>query len=130
MSRDPAVPARRNHGLRLTLAVALGLVFEILRGALVPPLAAVIALQLLALSGPRPTAKTVVGLFVIIAGASLFETMLAHRTPSGLLSEDMDFDNGERSEEHTTELQSLMRTSYAAFGSKNKKYNTQSHIIV
>lgn len=25
----------------------------------------------------------------------LFETMLAHRTPSGLLSEDLDFDNGE-----------------------------------
>src|SRR3546814_14678245 len=26
----------------------------------------------------------------------LFETMLGHRTPSGLLSEDMDFDDGER----------------------------------
>ncbi|MBB3268663.1 hypothetical protein FHW79_006338 [Azospirillum sp. OGB3] len=72
MFRDPASLERRNHGLRLAFAVALGLVFEILRGALVPPLAAVIALQLLALPGPRPTAKMVVGLFVVISGASLF----------------------------------------------------------
>ena len=66
MYPDPASLERRNHGLRLAFAVALGLVFEILRGALVPPLAAVIALQLLALPGPRPTAKMVVGFFVVI----------------------------------------------------------------
>jgi len=72
MFRDPTSLERRNHGLRLAFAVALGLVFEILRGVLVPPLAAVIALQLLALPGPRPTAKMVVGLFVVISGASLF----------------------------------------------------------
>ena len=72
MYPDPASLERRNHGLRLAFAVALGLVFEILRGALVPPLAAVIALQLLALPGSRPTAKMVVGFFVVIAGASLF----------------------------------------------------------
>ena len=72
MFRDPALLERRNHGLRLAFAVALGLVFEILRGALVPPLAAAIALQLLALPGPRPTTKMVVGLFVVVTGASLF----------------------------------------------------------
>ena len=33
MSRDPASRERRNHGLRLAFAVALGLVLEILRGA-------------------------------------------------------------------------------------------------
>src|SRR3546814_4700488 len=31
-----------------------------------------------------------------------------------------------RSEEHTSELQSLMRFSYAVFRLKKKKYNTQS----
>src|SRR5689334_19218921 len=72
MFRDSALRERRNHGLRLAFAVALGLVFEILRGALVPPLAAVIALQLLALPGPRPTAKMVLGFFVVIAATSLF----------------------------------------------------------
>jgi len=72
MFRDRASLERRNHGLRLAFAVALGLVFEILRGALVPPLAAVIALQLLALPGPRPTAKMVMGFFMVITGASLF----------------------------------------------------------
>ena len=65
MYPDPASLERRNHGLRLAFAVALGLVFEILRGALVPPLAAVIALQLLALPGSRPTAKMVAGFFVV-----------------------------------------------------------------
>src|SRR3546814_1481909 len=34
---------------------------------------------------------------------------------------------GGRSEEHTSELQSLMRTSYAVFCSKTKKTNTTSH---
>lgn len=72
MSRDLAILARRDQGLRLAFAVALGLVFEILRGALVPPLAAVIALQLLTLPGPRPTAKKAIGFFVVVAGATLF----------------------------------------------------------
>src|SRR3546814_10875203 len=34
-----------------------------------------------------------------------------------------------RSEEHTSELQSLMRISYAVFCLKKKKHQTQSHII-
>src|SRR3546814_4125698 len=35
-----------------------------------------------------------------------------------------------RSEEHTSELQSLMRISYAVFCLKKKKDNTQKHISV
>src|SRR3546814_10036963 len=34
-----------------------------------------------------------------------------------------------RSEEHTSELQSLMRTSYAVFCLKKKKVDTQNHVI-
>src|SRR3546814_9981738 len=34
---------------------------------------------------------------------------------------------GERSEEHTSELQSLMRISYAVFCLKKKKIGTQTH---
>src|SRR3546814_2789142 len=34
-----------------------------------------------------------------------------------------------RSEEHTSELQSLMRTSYAVFCLKKKKYRTTTHTI-
>src|SRR3546814_4790423 len=35
--------------------------------------------------------------------------------------------NGPRSEEHTSELQSLMRISYAVFCLKKKKYETKHH---
>src|SRR3546814_8734961 len=35
----------------------------------------------------------------------------------------------ERSEEHTSELQSLMRTSYAVFCLKKKKPNTNHHLL-
>src|SRR3546814_4694813 len=37
------------------------------------------------------------------------------------------FANGWRSEEHTSELQSLMRISYAVFCLKNKKRHTMKH---
>src|SRR3546814_7549094 len=37
---------------------------------------------------------------------------------------------GLRSEEHTSELQSLMRISYAVFCLKKKQYNTRKHIYV
>src|SRR3546814_1970193 len=53
-------------------------------------------------------------------------------TMSGLLParerevEDVAHDAGERSEEHTSELQSLMRISYAVFGLKKKKTNIKS----
>src|SRR3546814_9744002 len=58
------------------------------------------------------------------------------RTPDGaILASDMpalaergqvDVDHG-RSEEHTSELQSLMRISYAVFCLKNQTHNTQHH---
>src|SRR3546814_2091503 len=72
---------------------------------------------------------------------ALFGEMLERRTAAGLLSEDIDPITGElwgnypqtyslvgiincavlRSEEHTSELQSLMRISYAVFCLKKKK---------
>src|SRR3546814_10631198 len=38
----------------------------------------------------------------------------------------LDFELAERSEEHTSELQSLMRISYAVFCLKKKKYNKKT----
>src|SRR3546814_8408304 len=57
--------------------------------------------------------------------------------PKGVLARDLaelidylglkDFDlGGFRSEEHTSELQSLMRISYAVFCLKKKRYNTSN----
>src|SRR3546814_6951772 len=43
--------------------------------------------------------------------------------PAGYGQEPHRFQIGERSEEHTSELQSLMRISYAVFCLKNKKQN-------
>src|SRR3546814_8701983 len=36
---------------------------------------------------------------------------------------------GDRSEEHTSELQSLMRISYAVFGLKKKKHNSHQQTL-
>src|SRR3546814_6231980 len=47
----------------------------------------------------------------------------AHHGPEG----EVDAEASERSEEHTSELQSLMRISYAVFCLKNKK-NKRKHI--
>src|SRR3546814_1841516 len=46
--------------------------------------------------------------------------------PEGETSDRATADAG-RSEEHTSELQSLMRISYAVFCLKKKKYNTSEH---
>src|SRR3546814_10431898 len=51
--------------------------------------------------------------------------------PPIAVSFSMRDDNGERSEEHTSELQSLMRISYAVFCLKKKKskqHNIHKHI--
>src|SRR3546814_10920508 len=40
------------------------------------------------------------------------------------------FASGERSEEHTSELQSLMRTSYAVFCLKHKKQHNPSYQLI
>src|SRR3546814_10090418 len=76
----------------------------------------------------KPAAKTPVGALII--GAVLAETDL----PKGAFSilPCSNDDAGllvERSEEHTSELQSLMRISYAVFCLKKKKIQTKSTIM-
>src|SRR3546814_6978113 len=55
----------------------------------------------------------------IMAAAALFEPAVRHR--------HLAIDAGIRSEEHTSELQSLMRISYAVFCLKKKKKNKLIH---
>src|SRR6056297_416474 len=71
MSREPADAGTCNRALRLAFAVALGLTAEILRGALLPPLAPVIALQILALMQGPPAARMVGGLFGAVAASAV-----------------------------------------------------------
>lgn len=80
MSPEPASRIVLNHGLRMAFAVAVGLTFEIFRGAVLPPLASVIALQLLALPAPPPKAKMVLVLFGVMASASMFAYLVAALT--------------------------------------------------
>src|SRR3546814_1112419 len=62
-----------------------------------------------------------VGLLALLAhGISLFIQLIS---PSGL---HLDF----RSEEHTSELQSLMRISYAVFCLKKKRQHYPNHILI
>src|SRR3546814_4010430 len=51
------------------------------------------------------------------------------RRPCGCISSVLPADT-ERSEEHTSELQSLMRISYAVFCLKKKKKNTQHYYTI
>ncbi len=60
----------RNRALRLAFAVTFGLTFEVLRGAALPMLAPVIALQLLAGTMRPPPLATIIMLLAISAGAS------------------------------------------------------------
>src|SRR3546814_7909054 len=46
------------------------------------------------------------------------------------LALEISYAKNRRSEEHTSELQSLMRTSYAVFCLKKKKYITQTSTII
>lgn len=66
----PTVLLIRNRGVRLAFAVTFGLAFEVLRGAALPMLAPVIALQLLAGAMRPPPLATLVMLLAISAGAS------------------------------------------------------------
>src|SRR3546814_9243528 len=59
---------------------------------------------------------------VAILGASLIENML-----DKLLTSHFSRRDEVRSEEHTSELQSLMRISYAVFCLKTKKTNSNKH---
>src|SRR3546814_4124720 len=47
-------------------------------------------------------------------------------SPCHRLCDDRQWRHLARSEEHTSELQSLMRISYAVFGLKKKKHNTNN----
>src|SRR3546814_3762167 len=53
--------------------------------------------------------------------------VLCEAGPSFDLRQHVGDTRGRRSEEHTSELQSLMRTSYAVFGLKKKKTLTQTN---
>src|SRR3546814_3389523 len=55
------------------------------------------------------------------AGGAVTEIELADTAPLGAWSVEARVDRDGRSEEHTSELQSLMRISYAVFGLKKKK---------
>src|SRR3546814_6083630 len=66
-----------------------------------------------------------------LVGASLLAMRLAQSvfmSPDPPLSRASPLPQWVRSEEHTSELQSLMRISYAVFCLKKKKNNTISHI--
>src|SRR3546814_8226225 len=64
-----------------------------------------------------------------LTGATV--TGLSRRAKYGLIDTDrgdtLIFHLGMRSEEHTSELQSLMRTSYAVFCLKKKNNHTPNH---
>src|SRR3546814_7126329 len=55
------------------------------------------------------------------------ETMRLWRTPRQVVAEEIE-DDGLRSEEHTSELQSLMSISYAVFCLKKQKNNEKDTI--
>src|SRR3546814_6014789 len=65
-----------------------------------------------------------------LAGADEIELGRAATDVFLRLSSDLSLGHarGDRSEEHTSELQSLMRTSYAVFCLKTKKKNTKTNI--
>ncbi|MEM6422306.1 MAG: DUF2955 domain-containing protein, partial [Pseudomonadota bacterium] len=66
--------ARRNAALRLAFGIIVGLLIETARGALLPTLAPLIALQLLA-ALPRPPGRKVM---VVLCGATVVASLLAY----------------------------------------------------
>src|SRR3546814_8945346 len=81
---------------------------------------------LVPLDGSR-WAESVLPLAARIARAANAEILLAHVVPAPEMIEarPLEMEDKERSEEHTSELQSLMRISYAVFCLKKKtQYKT------
>ncbi len=80
MPGAPAASDLQNRALRMALAVTLGLVVESLRGAMLPPLAPVIAIQLLAVAPRPPGARLVFVMLAVTGGAALFAYLVAFLT--------------------------------------------------
>ncbi|MEO0761755.1 MAG: DUF2955 domain-containing protein [Pseudomonadota bacterium] len=74
---SPEELARRNAALRLAFGIVIGLLIETARGAILPTLGAIIALQLLATLPRPPGAKLMVMLTVVSAGASAAAYLVA-----------------------------------------------------
>lgn len=71
MSPDAgAARGARDRALRVAFAISLGLLAEVWRGAPLPPLAPVIALQLLVLPGRPPGLRMSLALLGLVAGAA------------------------------------------------------------
>src|SRR3546814_9625285 len=62
-----------------------------------------------------------------ISGLSQWHAMMTDRPSSRIVLADFSIAFAARSEEHTSELQSLMRISYAVFCLKKKKKQTDNH---
>lgn len=80
MPGAPAGSDLQNRALRMALAVTLGLVVESLRGAMLPPLAPVIAIQLLAVAPRPPGARLVFVMLAVTGGAALLAYLVAFLT--------------------------------------------------
>src|SRR3546814_1537473 len=76
---------------------------------------------------PSPRREKMKKLFTIFAMSGSLLILSACNTVEGA-GEDVESaaDCADRSEEHTSELQSLMRTSYSVFCLKKKKHNTKT----
>lgn len=77
MSLDGEALRVRNRGLRMASAVILGLMIEVVRGSALPPLAPVIALQLLAAMPRPPPLKLLVMLLGVSALAAAVSYAIA-----------------------------------------------------
>src|SRR3546814_4710633 len=61
---------------------------------------------------------------------TLFSWTVTHQALHPAFAAEIPFVAAVRSEEHTSELQSLMRISYAVFCLKKKNINTARHLII
>src|SRR3546814_4613633 len=72
-------------------------------------------------SGATALCGLAVGFWTLFLGRAAVGTAEAAGSPTGMSLLSDYFDKDKRSEEHTSELQSLMRISYAVFCLKKKK---------
>src|SRR3546814_7291184 len=76
----------------------------------------------------RPPARTRRYLSYSPTHSRSYRVSTARRSPSGMHRYSIRTSRAGRSEEHTSELQSLMRISYAVFCLKKKKNNRDNNI--